>query len=311
MDYTLSDDQRALVEGVDALLLRHAGAQLPETFVYYDAALAGELREAGFLDVARMEGFGALDAALVLERIARLPHCVEAATTMLVLPRLGLELDGPIAITSEKLLARPIRFLPVAQHLLIEGNDGAAYVMAIGPDTVEPIETIIGYPYGRLRALPDLAAMQRLDDGAGAVLRQWHQVGFALEGVSAAASAHLHTLEYVRERMVFGRPVGAFQAVQHRLALCLELIQGARWLALKAAFSGDPADAALAATRLQSAIPQLVWDLHQFNGAQSWTLSNPLHFWTFRLRALQSELGGANQSALAAAEALWPRRARA
>jgi hypothetical protein len=55
----------------------------------------------------------------------------------------------------------------------------------------------------------------------------------------------------------------------------------------------------------------MMFDLHQFNGAMGMTNEYPLHFWTYRLRALQAELGGADAAALAAADLLWPQAAAA
>ncbi len=52
------------------------------------------------------------------------------------------------------------------------------------------------------------------------------------------------TVDHTRERKQFGRPIGSFQAVQHRLAELAVLVEGARWLALEAAFLGAPDDAA-------------------------------------------------------------------
>jgi hypothetical protein len=49
--------------------------------------------------------------------------------------------------------------------------------------------------------------------------------------------------------------------------------------------------------------------MHQFNGALGITLEHPLHYWTYRLTALQAELGGSSRQALAAAQHLWLRKA--
>jgi alkylation response protein AidB-like acyl-CoA dehydrogenase len=46
-------------------------------------------------------------------------------------------------------------------------------------------------------------------------------------------------LEYVRTRIQFGRPIGAFQAVQQGLADLPILVDGGRLLANKAAWAGD------------------------------------------------------------------------
>jgi hypothetical protein len=41
------------------------------------------------------------------------------------------------------------------------------------------------------------------------------------------------------------------------------------------------------------------------------TLEYPLHLWTYRIRALLSELGGAAEQALAVSDMAWPRTAAA
>ena len=86
------------------------------------------------------------------------------------------------------------------------------------------------------------------------------------------------------------------------------LPQGLRWLALNAAWNEDPRDAALAATFAQEAAQSVAYDLHQFSGALGLTLEHPLHFWTYRLKSLQGELGAVHAQAAAAADLAWPAR---
>jgi alkylation response protein AidB-like acyl-CoA dehydrogenase len=170
---------------------------------------------------------------------------------------------------------------------------------------VEPLDSILAYPLGRFRQKPDLGKGRRLGAAARAKLQQWWRVGLTAESYGAMQSALDFTVEYVTQRRLFGRQLGSFQAVQHRLAKAAELTQGIRWLALRAAWSRDPGEAAMAATYAQTAIPQVAYDLHQFNGAMGLTLEHPLHYWTYRLKTLQGELGGSGAQALATADALW------
>ena len=93
--------------------------------------------------------------------------------------------------------------------------------------------------------------------------------------------------------------------MQHRLAQCHQIARGIRFLALRAAFSGSPLDADLAAAYAQEHVHKLVFDLHQFNGGMGVTNEHELHFWTYRLRALQAEVGGTDKAALAIADQLW------
>jgi alkylation response protein AidB-like acyl-CoA dehydrogenase len=104
---------------------------------------------------------------------------------------------------------------------------------------------------------------------------------------------------------VFGRAVGSFQAVQHRLAKISQVARNMRFLALRAAWSANALDAHLAAAFAQKMIPKACFDLHQFNGAMGMTTEHLLHVWTMRLRAFQGELGGVNGAAVEAARAAW------
>ena len=107
----------------------------------------------------------------------------------------------------------------------------------------------------------------------------------------------------------FGRAIGSFQAVQHRLAQCHQIACAMRMLALYAAWSGEAVAADIAATYAQDHVGKLAFDLHQFNGGMGVTAEHKLHFFTYRLRALQAELGGADAAAGAVYDALWDRAA--
>ncbi|MEU2712291.1 acyl-CoA dehydrogenase family protein [Streptomyces sp. NPDC007205] len=80
--------------------------------------------------------------------------------------------------------------------------------------------------------LPALAA---LGESAAAVL--------ACEAVGAAERVLERTVEYVGQREQFGRPVGSFQAVKHRLADVYVAVQGARSAAYYAAWAASPSAA--------------------------------------------------------------------
>ena len=70
MDFDLSDDQRAILDAVTALLEQHAGAQRAISLQRegeageYDMELHTALAKAGFADMARGDGTGPLEAAL-------------------------------------------------------------------------------------------------------------------------------------------------------------------------------------------------------------------------------------------------------
>ncbi|MEU9860636.1 acyl-CoA dehydrogenase family protein [Streptomyces sp. NPDC047971] len=77
----------------------------------------------------------------------------------------------------------------------------------------------------------------------------------AAEQVGAASRCLELTLAYARERIQFGRPIGSFQAVKHRLADAYVLVESARSAALGAAFAAaaDSPDLARLAAGAKSA----------------------------------------------------------
>jgi alkylation response protein AidB-like acyl-CoA dehydrogenase len=305
MDYQLNEDETALVAAVQAILQHHAQPPQSErlSYSYFDRDLQRKLSDGGFLDAGGH--LGPAGAALVVLETARVPVATEVGASALVAPQLlpGERLDGPIALVSGDTLAKAHRNLPVARTALIDlGADVA--VVAVDPDNVAPVNSILAYPYGRFRNRPDLAGARRIPD-AGPRLRQWQRVALAAEFAGAAQAAIAFTTHYVKQRQVFGHPIGAFQAVQHRLAQCHQIGQGAQRLMLRAAWSGDPADADMAACYAQQHVQKLVFDLHQFNGAMGVTTEHLLHFWTYRLRALQAEAGGVYGAALSLADRRW------
>ena len=87
MKFALTDDQGSVLTGLDQLLASHASPTHVEPVHFsYAADLDQALVESGFLDIAWEEGFGALDAALITERLARLPQVVEAAASAIIAP---------------------------------------------------------------------------------------------------------------------------------------------------------------------------------------------------------------------------------
>ncbi|WDV52451.1 acyl-CoA/acyl-ACP dehydrogenase [Streptomyces coeruleorubidus] len=74
-----------------------------------------------------------------------------------------------------------------------------------------------------------LPALARLGDTAAACL--------AAEAVGAAGRVLERTVEYVGQREQFGRPIGSFQAVKHRLADAYVQVQAARSAAYYAAWA--------------------------------------------------------------------------
>ncbi|WP_435078129.1 acyl-CoA dehydrogenase family protein [Halococcus sp. AFM35] len=65
------------------------------------------------------------------------------------------------------------------------------------------------------------------------------RTGVAAQGVGIAKGALERALDYAKEREQFGRPIGDFQAIQHKLAEMNTQIEAARQLTYKSAWSVD------------------------------------------------------------------------
>jgi hypothetical protein len=204
---------------------------------------------------------------------------------MLVRPQLPVEVPRPLAVVEN---GRPGRFVATAKTVLvIEGERiGIARPSA---DSVEAVESLFAYPMGRLNRSPDL---ERLSEADAANVCKWLRTALAAEVSGLLQAAIAATVDHLTQRKQFGRPLGTFQALRHRLAECAVLAGGVRWLTLKAAGTGDEGDAALAALHAQESATRIVYEVHQMLGAMGMTLEHPLHLWTYRLKALLSELGG-------------------
>jgi len=298
MDFGLTDDQHLLMTSFEGLLQRHR--EPPKGmhgYVAFGAELQAELIDSGFLEVAGQQGFGLLEAALLAEGTATCPVSAEVAQSALV----GPLLDGgalPVAVAWG--LGQPVRFLPQARTVcLIDGD-----AVLVGTAEWEPLDSVAAYPLGKLVAMGS-DAVRCIGDLAAAIRRR------ALIAIAAEASGLMRgaldlTVRYVKERQQFGQPLGNFQAIQHRLADCAQLVRGCRNLALRAAWQDDERSAAMACLHAQEVARQVIYDCHQFHGAMGLTLEYPLHLWTYRLKLLQGEAGGKQAQAATLAAQLWP-----
>lgn len=303
MDLALSSDQVAILDAIDSLARPYASPPIHDTgFALVSEALNRELTEGGFLDVGFDPDLGPVTAALITERLARLPYAVEAAASTLVRPLLGDDAARPVCLMEKGYGRRPVRFLtPGATLVVIDGEQVISFV--VRADQVHAEETLFGYPMGVLHDGP-AGAVIRHDVSAEDVRTRW-RIGLAAEAAGLLAAALGSTVGYVTDRQQFGRPIATFQAVRHRLAEAQVRTSGVYWLALKAAGTLDAGDAALAALHAQESARTTVYDLHQFLGAMGMTLEHPLHLWTYRLKALVSELGGRGAQGVDAADAIW------
>jgi alkylation response protein AidB-like acyl-CoA dehydrogenase len=139
----------------------------------------------------------------------------------------------------------------------------------------------------------------------GKVDKAWPHIEKIVEKAAVARCAEMVgigqkaldiSLEYAKERIAFGHPIGAFQAIQHRCADMLIDLEGARFATYQAAWrinEGLPAarEAAIAKAWTGQACRRIVSSAHQVHGAIGFTEDHILHYYTKRARAYEFSFG--------------------
>lgn len=305
MNLSLNPDQIAILDALDSLAKPYAAVPIGDhSLALTSTALDRELADGGFLDVAFDPELGVGTAALITERLARLPYATEAALSAIVRPLLGQEVKGPLCMVQEGKPNRLLRFLREGATVVMVGDHCAASMAVTAAQFQPEPDALYGYPVATLLIDPELSQFTTHHVDPQQVRTRW-RIALAAEAAGLLAAALDSVCTYTAERQQFGRPLATFQALRHRLAEAQVRTNGVYWLAMKAANTLDPADAALAAFHAQESGRMVVYDFHQFLGGMGMTLEHPLHLWTYRLKLLIGELGGRGSNALAAAEALW------
>lgn len=306
MDFEKRGEQQAIVEAVDALLAQYAGpARAIELDAKheYDHALDAALAGAGFSGPDLALQTGALEATLVVEAVARAGGVVAIGAQALAAPRAAeASLRAPIALATAGTVS-PVRFAHHARTLVLDAGDEAR-VVALEPGDVPAVRSNFMLPFGRVSAAAD--AGESLGPGSGPRLRRWWRLALAAECLGTMEAALAVTVAYVKRRRQFGRAIGSFQAIQHRLAHCAVLVESTRWLTYEAAAKEAPEEAvAIAAAHATEAAHHLFRETHQLTGAMGFTREHDLHVFSMRLEALRVELGGPSAHRRAIARARW------
>jgi len=300
-------DLRSLADDIGAASfaarIGHRG--LPDAF---DSTAWRNLEEAGLtrMESAADSGGGPIEAAVVLRALAHHGVTVPIAETDLagwLADRAGLEVPqtGPLTVAtgSPGGAFTAVPYSGDAAAVVIAVRDGERLQVAVrAPDE---LSITTGHNAGgepRDTVTVDLAAADLATvDCAGELVRRgaWArcaQVVGALDAAVQFSAAH------TRDREQFGRPLSAFQAVQHTLAGMAGEVERARAaanLAVAAAadhgFDSPQADYAVAVAKvtLGRVVPAVIAAAHQLHGAIGVTIEHRLWLVTMRARGWMDE----------------------
>jgi alkylation response protein AidB-like acyl-CoA dehydrogenase len=253
MRFTISAEQREFASSLADML---AAADTPRIIRAWAAGDRGpgrllwsRLAELGVLALALPEkhgGFGAttVDLMLAFEKLGRVAAPGPLVESIAVLPRLldGTTEDGRLAAIGAGEIIATVALPPWVPFALDADLADAVYIVDAGVDNGllsraqpgQPRRSVDGarrlceaIPCQQIASLRTGAA---LDAGALATAAQILGAGTALLERATA---------YAVQRMQFGRPIGSFQAVKHRLANVLVDVEMARPLLFGAAIAFD------------------------------------------------------------------------
>jgi alkylation response protein AidB-like acyl-CoA dehydrogenase len=199
-----------------------------------------------------------------------------------------------------------------ADLLLVPADTGAGIAVFCVPAAEAEVRPVISLDMSRQLAdvrFDGVRAEPVVVDGEAAVRRAL-MTGAALlssEQVGVARWCLDTTIAYLKERRQFGRVVGGFQALKHRLADLYAAVESADAAAryAAAALAADHRDAELAASVAQAYCGDLAVraaeEAVQLHGGIGFTWEHPLHLYLKRAKADQIAFGtpGMHRAALA------------
>jgi alkylation response protein AidB-like acyl-CoA dehydrogenase len=247
MEFALTDEQQELASTVRALLDKRADSAAVRSAIqgepgYHESlwqTMCEQIGVAALVVPEEHDGVGAslFETAVVLEELGRslapsplLASTIAAAALLLhgsdeqradLLPRIA---GGTLATA---VLDPPLVLEPAAELVLIPRGD-ALEVSDDRPESRPALDPTIRLGHLDTGAEPS----PPLRDVATALVTAL-QLGCARRGLDM-------TVAYAQERVQFGRPIGSFQALKHRMAdllVLLEMIRSASWAATGAASS--------------------------------------------------------------------------
>jgi alkylation response protein AidB-like acyl-CoA dehydrogenase len=316
MDFDLSDDQFALRDSARELLDNFASPARvrahTETGAAFDASLWRAMVEQGWLGIEVPEaaggvGLGAVEAAVLADELGS--HAAPAPFVPTVLAIEVLTEAGEATLVEQLVngdaiacvawdAGVPVPYAPSADIAIVCGDD-SVYALEPNPRPGrEPAMDLtrelgwLAFDRDDARQIGGADTRTRLLD-RGAAFTAADLLGGATRALDMA-------VEYAKDRVQFGRPIGSFQAVKHRCADMLVDVEGMRSTVYWAAWciGARDADASVAASTAKiwcsDASKRVMASALQVHGGVGFTWEHDLHFFLKRAQLDQLTFGDAS-----------------
>jgi alkylation response protein AidB-like acyl-CoA dehydrogenase len=141
------------------------------------------------------------------------------------------------------------------------------------------------------RKLSRVEPQSTTDIGADPGLADTAAILLAAEQIGAATKCLDLTVEYTKDRVQFGRPIGSFQALKHRMADLYVAVQSARAVVDDAIAEPSPTSAALARVAASEAFSKVAAEAVQMHGGIAITWEHDIQLYFKRAHASAQLLG--------------------
>ncbi len=298
MKFALDEQQRDFAASIDAAL---GAADLPAAVRAWSAGDAGpgrkvweQLANLGVTALAVPEKFDGLDAhpvdlMVALERLGR--WCVPGpvAESIAVAPVLLANDERCAGLASGELIATVA--LPPQTPRAVDADTAGLVLLATEHGVSEGTAGTHHESVDPSRRLFDVTATGQ---SWQADVKRAYEFGVlaAAAQLIGAAEALLHTaVDYAKQRSQFGRVIGSYQAIKHKLADVHIAIELARPLVYGAALTLEARDVSAAKAAASEAGLLAARSALQTHGAIGFTQEHDLSLWLLRVQALRSAWG--------------------
>lgn len=147
-------------------------------------------------------------------------------------------------------------------------------------------------------SVPASAMLGEINSGWNTIEKvlQWGAIGKCAEMSGGGQKVVDMTVEYAKQRVQFGRPIGSFQAIQHHCANMATDVEGCKYITYQAAWrlsEGLPAEreVAMAKAWVSEAYRRVCATGHQSHGAIGFTKEHNMQLYSRRAKAAELAFG--------------------